>query len=133
MLVERQEIRVKTVTVYTKICLSCLYPDELGHFSNWAQRQKYKVVIKRTVYRPDWHKKAVQLWGDDEYTAFVVLPNGKRKNFMTFFDKTKKKPVVAGKIKEVKNDMPRLREAEGANRVDSVAMEKKEADKENKE
>lgn len=62
-----------------------------------------KVKIRRTAYRPDWHKKAVGLYGNSDYFAFVVGTDGKVSDFLDF--NTKSKPVITGKKKGGNSDV----------------------------
>ena len=125
-------IMKKEIIVYSKFCLKCFYPNESKKMKIWADENNVNLKIRRTAYRPDWHKKATNLWGDENYEAFIVLANGEVKDFVSFFNKTKKKPIKAGKMKG-NNGVLGLRETEGDNREIGVEMESVEANEDNKE
>lgn len=110
------------ITIYTKFCLPCVWESETKKLKQWASANNYEFEIKRTAYRPDWHKKATELWGNQYYRAFMVMPDGKVEDFVKFFNGAKCKPARAGKAKG-NYDLFRLHEAEGANREDSLGVE----------
>lgn len=102
------------VIVYTKWCLECVWPEEVKILRIWASDKNIKV--KRTSYRPDWHRKATKLYGSEDYDAFVVY-KGKVEDFVSFVNDCKNKLVKEGKLKD---DMPNLQRTEDANREDGA-------------
>lgn len=65
-----------TITIYTKYCAECMWPKEMMVIKNYAQHFGRNLKIKRTTYRPSLHKQASEIWGNEEYRAFIVM--GKR-------------------------------------------------------
>lgn len=107
----------KKITIWSKYCVSCLWYDQWLNITNYAQKYDIKLKIKRTVYRPDWHWRATKLYGNPEYSVFVVV-DGKVKDFMKFADSCKNKLVKSGKMKEGRDDMHSLQRAGRTDRED---------------
>lgn len=104
--------------IYTKICLHCVYGESFDNAMAFLHRNNIVEEIKRTTYLPDLHEQATEIYGADNYVAFVVY-NGQvmdweemskkiadGKEFGEIFsqekpkkDKRKAKPVQAGKAK----------------------------------
>lgn len=103
------------VIIYTKYCLDCMWPQEWLNVVSWLQHERATLKVKRTTYRPDWHKVATKLYGSDDYTAFVVV-NGEVIDFMEFTKDCKNKLVELGKTKEAESDMQRLSKTKGSDR-----------------
>lgn len=116
----------KKVTLYTKFCLNCYWPKQSIAIRQWAEREGMQLIVKRTAYRPDWHKEAVVLYGNADYTAFLVHEDGSMDDFVSFADKLRTKPFRGGRKKEVKNDMQGLRKTSRPNRTRRVARKKVE-------
>lgn len=110
----------KKIIVYTKYCLSCLYPDEHLELIKWAQRKDTKIEWRRTTYRPIWHAKASKLYGSEDYSSFVVK-NGKVIDFMDFIKSCKNKITPEGEKKQ--NDVLGLPKTKRSNRKNSVLVE----------
>lgn len=115
----------KIITIYSKHCFKCLYSDQFNTIKNWTTQKGYDLDMKRTAYRPSWHKEATELWGGEDYNAFVVNERGKVMELSSFLDKCRNKAVRAGKKKGTKkNDVQRLSKAKGSSRKTSVAKAK---------
>ncbi len=115
------------ITVYTKFCLSCVMPEFWDMFQKEALKQGYNIKVCRTTYRPFAHKKATEIWGGDDYTAFGVFPDGAATTLERimdmWIDNVKDKRVKAGKkkaAKRSKNDVQRLPKTSRSIRVDCV-------------
>ena len=120
----------KTIKLYTKVCARCMWPAKMNLLQSYAQNKGAKLKIMRTAYRPDWHKKATEIYGSEDYTAFIY-EGGRVKDFISWTGKTKAKPVKNTKAKRTKktkakkakkNDLRELPEAKGSDREDSVAV-----------
>lgn len=107
--------------IYTKYCLDCMWPDEWLSVTSWLQHQGISLKIKRTTYRPDWHKVATKLYDGDDYRAFVLL-DGKVTDFMDFAKECKNKLIELGKTKVVDDDVQGLSKAKRANRKTRVRV-----------
>lgn len=122
----------KTITIYSKHCFKCLYSDQFNTIKNWTTQKGYDLDMKRTAYRPSWHKEATELWGGEDYNAFVVNERGKVMSLENFLDKCRNKAVRTGKKKGTKkNDVQGLSKAKRTTRKNSVARKKNEAKVEN--
>lgn len=105
------------VTIYSKFCVPCVKGDSFREFEDYCRKRNVPVEICRTTYQPALHQKATQIWGNEFYTVFVALRNGKKYDFDVTMEmirdgqeifaepeekktiKIKKKPVVKGKNK----------------------------------
>lgn len=117
---------MKQVNVYTKVCLPCVMKK------NWQETQRaiwnagYEISITRTTYDSGAHKEAMDIWGSDDYVAFVLMPNGEAVTLgkaKHMFEEIKDKMVKAGKTKPVrkgKKHVQGLRQAKRSLRVDDV-------------
>lgn len=115
----------KTITIYSKHCFKCMYGEQYNFIRNWSYSKGYDLEIKRTAYRPAWHKEATELWGGEDYSAFVVNERGKVMELSNFLDKCRNKAVRAGKKKGTKkNDVQGLSKAKRSSRASSVAGKK---------
>lgn len=86
------------IYIYTKYCADCMWPDEMVAIKGYAQHFGLELVIKRTTFRPEWHKEAAELYGSEEYKAFVM--EGKKVvEIMDFAKDCKNKLIKAGKKK----------------------------------
>ncbi len=115
--------RAKAV-IYTKYCLSCEYPEEWQAILSWYSHEGIDIKVKRTAYRPDWHKKAVKIWGGEDYLAFIQIGKGKAKDIMIEANKCKNKLAQLGRTKD---DMQRLSKAKGSDRKSRLADQGDEA------
>lgn len=119
--------RQKTIKLYTKVCAKCIWSDKFNELESYAQKKGAILKVKRTAYRPDWHKKAVELYGSEDYVAFIY-EGGRVKDFPSWATHIKAKPVKKTKAKRTKkkakkNDVQGLSQAKGDNREDSLAVE----------
>ena len=115
----------KIITVYSKHCFKCMHKDAFDQIKSWCGGKGYVLSIKRTAYRPSWHKEATELWGNENYNAFVLNERGKVMDLGTFLDKCKNKAVRTGKKKGAKkNDLQGLPKTKGSSRASSVAGKK---------
>lgn len=96
----------KTVKIYTKVCLPCVWKSKWTEIQRNLHKAGFKEQIFRTTYEPAWHEEATKLWGSDNYLAFAVLPDGAKvaigaimKHMNT---EPKDKLVKAGKKKPVR-------------------------------
>ncbi|MBR3207724.1 MAG: hypothetical protein IKF58_15125 [Bacillus sp. (in: Bacteria)] len=122
----------KTITVYSKHCFKCLYGEQYNFIRNWAYSKGYNLEIKRTAYRPAWHKEATELWGGEDYNVIVVGERGGAMSLENFLDKCRNKAVRSGKKKGAKKSgVQGLRKAKRSSRASSVADKKTEAKVEN--
>lgn len=115
--------------IYTKVCLSCVMGDEWGKIQTSIIKHGYNIKVYRTTYDSSLHKKATELWGNDDYLAFAVFPDGKCVAvgaIENMFEEIKDKRVKAGKAKPVRKKRSRKSELRGLSntkrriRVDSV-------------
>lgn len=129
------------IDIYTKYCLPCVMDKDWTRLQLRLIRAGYKLHVRRTTYDPSLHKKATKLWGDENYLAFAVFPDGKVAALgaiETMLDDIKDKRVKAGKTKPVrkkrskKNDVLGLPKTSRRIRVDSVESEAMEIKVENK-
>ena len=117
---------MKEVNVYTKVCLPCVMKK------NWQDTQRaiwsagYDIALIRTTYDSGAHKEAMEIWGSDDYVAFVLMPNGEAVTLgkaKLMFENIKDKLVAAGKTKPVrkgKKNVQGLRKTKRSIRVDAV-------------
>lgn len=108
------------MVLYTKHCASCQFPEKIRELRTWCEQNNYKLEVKRTAYRPHWHKEASELWGSEDYAAFLCK-EGKVMDFMSWRSKTKSKPVKGA---EKENDVQGLPKAKRTNRKSRVASKK---------
>ena len=98
---------MEKLIVYTKFCLPCLMEDFWQQFQKEATKRKFEIKVIRTSYRPFSHRKAVEIWGSDDYSAFAVFPNGdalKLERIMDMWtDDVKNKMAKPGKKKSAEN------------------------------
>ena len=124
--------------IYTKVCLPCVLKEEWVKLQNELVEHGYKAVIRRTTYDPSLHRKATRLWGDKNYLAFAVFPDGKvvgLGEIKRMFEDIKDKRVKAGKTKPVrkgKKNVQRLRKTKRPIRLDYVEDSPSEVEVENK-
>lgn len=115
-----------TIAVYTKVCLPCVDKKLWDGFQRAVWSAGYEVKTIRTTYAPELHKEATELWGNENYVAFVIAPNGEAltiKEAKKMFEEIKDKLVKAGKSKPVrkgKKNVQGLRKAKRPIRVDIV-------------
>lgn len=64
-------------TVYTKVCLPCVYGEGWTLAQKWAIANKVYLKVRRTTYNPLWHELATKVCGSDKYLAFMKI--GRRK------------------------------------------------------
>ena len=120
------------IEIYTKVCLNCVMKDEWNDIQRTMRAKGYTWRVFRTTYQPSLHQKASKLWGDDNYIAFAVLPDGGRvaigglKDKMNEPEQINDKLVKPGKTKPVrkgKKNVQRLRKTKRPIRVDSLEGE----------
>lgn len=117
----------KQAIIFSKFCLKCMWPNEAQRFTNWAAKNNVKVTVKRTAYRPSYHREATELYGSEDYMAFVYM-DGKVTDLVSWAEKTKKKPVQSAKKKGAPSDVCGLPKAKRADRKDSVVVQKNKAE-----
>lgn len=66
----------QTLIVFSKFCVDCVWPEAWAKILKFATKNGYKIEVERTTYHPKRHEKATALWGDDNYTAFLMTPKG---------------------------------------------------------
>lgn len=114
------------ITVYTKVCLPCVYKSRWTDIQRSVWRAGYDTKIVRTTYDQEAHKEATTLWGADNYIAFAIMPNGEAVavgRIKKMFDDIHDKMIKAGKSKPVrkgKKNVQRLRKTKRPIRVDAV-------------
>lgn len=69
-------MRLNVLTVYSKFCVSCVYKEDWDKVQLFASKHGYRLDTERTTYHPKRHAKATQLWGGEDYKAFMVTPSG---------------------------------------------------------
>lgn len=94
---------IKPLTVYSKHCIRCNYEQELKLIARWTMEHGYALKLCRTVLDKSYHQKATELWGNEDYPAFVEM-DGKVESISDFIEtitkpKKKSKPVKKGKTK----------------------------------
>lgn len=111
----------KEIVIYTKFCLECVDSEGLDIVRHWAMKNKVLVSVVRTTYRPQLHEIASKCYGNERYTIFANVGNeviewgdllteireDEGRGLFSLFNKknvVKKKPVVGGKKKRVKNE-----------------------------
>lgn len=128
------------VIIYSKWCLTCEVPGLMIAIDEWCMHEGLTYQVRRTAYRPWWHKKAVKLWSTAagiseeeavDYPSFVVWKGIKTiEEFSRMIRLEKNKMVKEGKTK---NDLQGLSKAKRPHRVDSVAGSVSETTTETKE
>lgn len=130
------------VIIYSKWCLLCEKPQIMLAIDEWCMHKKLTYQVRRTAYRPWWHKKAIELWAsaaglseDDpaaaNYPSFVVWKDIKTvEEFYKMIEAERNKLVKGGKTKD---DMQRLSKTKRSARKDSVADTVPEVATENEE
>lgn len=115
------------LTVYSKVCLPCVLGEQdWREFQAKARNAGYELKVVRTNYDRGIHQEASELWGGEDYLAFLIAPNGEAltvKEATKMFDEIKDKLVKAGKSKPVrkgKKHVQGLRKTKRSIRVDSV-------------
>lgn len=116
--------------IYTKFCLNCIHPEQWKYVTAWLQHEEVNYKVYRTAYRPDWHRKATKIWGNEGYEAFVVL-NGRVIDFMEFAEECKNKLMPEGKEKN--GGVLALQRTKRRNRKASAKVENLEAAPENED
>lgn len=116
---------MKEIMIYSKYCLPCHFEKEFEAVSRWAIAKNIKIKIKRTAYRPEQHIEAVDLWGDADYTAFIVDLDGKVVSMADFYQKVRNKRFDCGKSKEVKDDVRELPKEKSDSKNKRVVSDKK--------
>lgn len=117
---------MSAINVYTKVCLPCVMKKQWQEVQKSIWNAGYEIHTIRTTYDQELHKEATKLWGNDEYVAFVLAPNGEVMSIpeaKKMFDDIKDKLVKAGKSKPVrkgKKHVQGLRQTKRPVRVDSV-------------
>ena len=127
---------MKKVTVYTKVCLPCVDKKLWNDFQREVWKAGLDIKTVRTTYSAEAHADAVDLWGGNDYTAFVIVPNGDALNLkeatemfkdinerIERLDAIRDKRVKSGKAKPVrkgKKNVQRLRQTERPIGLDSV-------------
>ena len=114
-------MKSKEIILYTKHCAKCMYKEQLERLQKYAIEKGKSVKVKRTAYRPSWHKKAAELYGSEDYNIFFV-EGAKIVDLLSWQSKTKKKPVSSGK-KKGKNGVQRLPKTKRSNRENSLDLE----------
>lgn len=116
--------------VYTKVCLPCVLKKQWTDLQRLMTQNGYSCRVFRTTYDQALHQKATSLWGNGEYMAFAVNPDGQilslpelRKALNRVQEPTDKL-VKAGKAKPVrkgkKHDVRRLPKATRSHRKNPV-------------
>lgn len=83
---------MKKLTIYSKFCVKCLWPQELQSIEAYAKNNNMNVLQVRTVLDSKLHQIATSLWGNADYTAFVY--DGENAVALKqFLDEHKTKPV----------------------------------------
>lgn len=130
------------VIIYSKWCLVCEVPQIMIAIDEWCMHKGLTYEVRRTAYRPWWHKKAVELWASAEgiseddpeaanYPSFVVWKDIKAiEEFYRMIEAERDKLVKGGKNK---NGMLGLSKAKRSNRKDSMADSVSETAPEDKE
>lgn len=114
------------ITIYTKVCLPCVYKGRWTDIQRSVWRAGYDMKIVRTTYAPELHKEATTLWGADNYIAFAIMPNGEAVavgRIKRMFEDIHDKMIKTGKSKPVrkeKKNVQRLRKTKRPIRVDTV-------------
>lgn len=132
---------IKKITIYTKVCLPCVMRHDDWHaFQKSIWNAGYEIKTIRTTYDQDLHKEAIGLWGNDNYVAFVLAPNGevlRLQEAKKMFEEIKDKMIKAGKSKPVRKGkknvqrLPKAKVQRTPMEVDSVAGGAGEATVEN--
>ena len=116
-----------TIPIYSKVCLPCVMKKQEWHdFERAVWNAGYEYKVYRTTYDKALHKEATELWGSDNYIAFVIAPNGEALSLpkaKEMFEDIRDKKVKAGKtkpVRKVKKNVQRLRQTKRPIRVDAV-------------
>ncbi len=88
------------IIVYAKFCISCDYPDEWDKFLDWAQRNGETFKVVRTIYRPEDHKRASEIYDSEDYPPFVVTDD-----VIDFLDFVKKITSKKKRSRRSRNDL----------------------------
>ena len=59
------------VKIYTKICLQCVYGEMYNNTMTEMAKRGIVPEIIRTQYLPKAHEEATQIYGNENYIAFV--------------------------------------------------------------
>lgn len=116
----------KRINIYSKVCLQCVYKDEWKEVQQSIWRAGYEFNLIRTTYDKGAHKEATELWGDENYVAFALMPNGEALTLgkaKKMFEGMKDKRVRAGKAKPIRKgnkNVQGLRKTKRPIRVDAV-------------
>ena len=117
---------MKQINVYTKVCLPCVDKKEWREFQRLVWDAGYEINVVRTTYDKALHQEATELWGSENYIAFVLAPNGEALNLgkaKKMFEGINNKLVEAGKTKPVRKgnkNVQRLRKAKRSIRISAV-------------
>lgn len=108
------------IIVYTKFCLKCEQPDELMKLAIYCMWNDLTYKVVRTSYRPSDHKRATEIWGDEDYRAFVVYDDVVEfGDFIDMITDSKNKLVKIGKRKDGRS-VQRLPRPKGTNKAPQV-------------
>ena len=73
---------MKKITIYTKFCVKCLYPEQFTTVKRWCIENEVQLDIIRTTYRPAVHEMASIYYGSDKYTVYGRTEDGKIYDFL---------------------------------------------------
>lgn len=128
------------IIIYSKWCLTCEQPGDMIAIDEYCLHNNLTYEVRRTAYRPWWHKKAIELWAAaagiseeeaKDYPSFVVSDTIKTvEEFVKMIENARNKLAKGGKTK---NDVQRLPKAKRTGREDSVADSVSETPTKNEE
>lgn len=64
--------------IYTKICLHCVYQEQFNKTQTLMNKAGIVAETIRTQYLPKAHAEATQIYGNENYIAFVYFPATKK-------------------------------------------------------
>ena len=121
------------VVVYSKWCIECEEPGDMVTLNQWALHNELELQVVRTAYRPADHKRATEIFGSEDYPAFVVYNDVfLLKEFVKMIRDGKNKLIKPGRDKETDSDVQRLSTAERLAGKDSMDVPANKSKKEYK-
>lgn len=115
------------IIIYSKWCLTCEQPADMIAIDEYCLHNNLTYEVRRTAYRPWWHKKAIELWASaagiteeeaKDYPSFVVWKDIKTiEEFVKMIEDAKNKLAKGGKNK---SDVQGLSKTKRVARKDSM-------------
>lgn len=69
------------IRIYSKFCVPCVKGDRFKELEAYCRDRGIVLELCRTTYQPALHQEATKIWGDENYTIFLRLRNGKLFDF----------------------------------------------------